>query len=133
LEEKQLYENPSKCAFGVQEVEYFGHILSHEGVKSHPNKFKAMRKWPIPKSLKKLRGLLRLKSYYRKFFKNYDQIAAPLTTILKKEAFSWTQEAIKDFEKLNEAMCTTYILDTPDFTKTFIVECDVSGMELMHF
>ena len=43
LEEKQLYGNPSKCAFGVQEVEYLGHIVSHNGVKVDPNKMKAMR------------------------------------------------------------------------------------------
>jgi len=42
LEEKQLYAKPSKCAFGVQEVEYLGHIVSHEGVKRDPNKIKAM-------------------------------------------------------------------------------------------
>jgi len=36
LEEKQLYEKTSKCFFGVQEVEYLGHILSHEGVKVDP-------------------------------------------------------------------------------------------------
>jgi hypothetical protein len=62
LEEHQLYENPSKCAFGVQEVEYLGHIVSHEGVKVDLNKIKAMREWPIPKTLNKLRGLLGLKS-----------------------------------------------------------------------
>jgi hypothetical protein len=33
LEEKQLYAKTSKCAFGVQEVEYLGHIVSHESVK----------------------------------------------------------------------------------------------------
>ena len=42
LEEKQLYANPSKCAFGVQEVEYSSHIVSHEGVKVDPKKIKAI-------------------------------------------------------------------------------------------
>jgi hypothetical protein len=64
---------------------------------------------------------------YCTFFKKYGQIAAPLTTLLKKEAFYWTQEATKSFEKLKEAMYTTPFLTTPYFTKTFIVECDASG------
>jgi hypothetical protein len=33
LKEKQLYAKPSKCFFGVKEVEYLGHIVSHEGFK----------------------------------------------------------------------------------------------------
>ena len=36
LEEKQLYEKTSKCFFGVQELEYIGHIVSQEGVKVDP-------------------------------------------------------------------------------------------------
>jgi hypothetical protein len=42
LEEKQIYANPSKCSFGVQEVEYLGNIVSHEGLKVDLNKIKAM-------------------------------------------------------------------------------------------
>jgi hypothetical protein len=64
LEEQQLDANLSKCAFGVQEVEYLGHIIARERVKLDPNKIKAMMEWPTPKILKKLRGLLGLKGYY---------------------------------------------------------------------
>jgi hypothetical protein len=42
FEEKKLYAKTSKCDFGVQELEYLGHIVSHEGVKVDPNKNKAM-------------------------------------------------------------------------------------------
>jgi hypothetical protein len=69
LEKKQVYANPSKRYFGVQEVEYLGHIVSHRGVKVDPNKIKAMMEWPIMKTLKKLRGFLGLRGYYHKFVK----------------------------------------------------------------
>ena len=43
LKEKQLYAKTSKYFFGVYEVEYLGHIVSHEGVKVDPNKIKAIK------------------------------------------------------------------------------------------
>eukprot|EP00253_Pinus_taeda_P029460 PITA_29460 len=103
-----------------------GHIVSHEGAKVDPTKIKAIKEWKIPTSIKHLRGFLVLTGNYRKFAKNYGRIAAPLTTLLNKDAFSWTPEAIDGFEHLKEAMCQAPILATLDFTETFIVECDAS-------
>jgi len=67
-----------------------------------------------------------LTGYYRNFIKNYEKIAAPIETLLKKDAFLWTPEATKAFEHLKEVMCQAPILATLDFIKTFIVECDAS-------
>ena len=73
-----------KFFFGVQEVKYMGHIVSHEGVKVDPNKIKAIKEWKVPTTIKQLRGFLGLTEYYRKFVKNYCRIVSPLITLLKK-------------------------------------------------
>ena len=52
LKEHQLNEKPSKCFFGVKEVEYLGHLVSHEVVKVDPKKIKSMMDWSIPKTRK---------------------------------------------------------------------------------
>jgi hypothetical protein len=111
----------------VKEVEYLGNIVSHEGVMVDPNKINAMMNLPIPKTLKNLRGFLGLTGYYHKFVRNYGRIATPLTTLTKKDAFSWTPNATQAFEQLKEAISKAHALTTPDFTKTFIVECDALG------
>jgi hypothetical protein len=85
LKEQQLYAKPSKFFFGVKQVEYLGHIVSHEGVKVEPNKIKAMMDWLIPKTLKNLRGFLGLTGYYRKFVRHYGRIATPLMTLTNKD------------------------------------------------
>jgi hypothetical protein len=46
--------------------------------------------------------------------------------LLNKEAFCWTKEETKYFEKLKEAMCMKPFLTTLDITNTFIMECDSS-------
>ena len=124
---RQLYAKTSKCFFGVQKVEYLGHIVSQEGVKVDPNKIKAIKEWKVTTTIKQLRVFLELTGYYHNFVKNYARVAAPLTILLKKDEFSWTPKATKAFERLKEAMCLALVLATPDFTKTFIVECDASG------
>ena len=40
--------NKDKCAFGVTEVKFLGHVLSKKGIKVDPEKEKAIREMPPP-------------------------------------------------------------------------------------
>lgn len=72
-----------------------------------------MINWPIPKTLKALRGFLGLTRYYRKFVQGCGEIARPLTNMLKKNQFQWNEEALKALEKL---MSNTPVLAPLDQT-----------------
>jgi hypothetical protein len=127
LSKHQLFLKQSKCAFGASEVEYLGHLVGKDGIRVDPKKIEAMQDWPHPKTLKSLRGFLGLTGYYRKFVKNYEKIAAPLMALLKNTSFTWTLVVAQAFQTLKTTMCTTLVLALPDFTKTFVLECDASG------
>jgi hypothetical protein len=116
----------SKCAFGALEVEYLGHLVGKDGVRVDPKNIEAMQDWTHPKTIKILHGFLGLTGYYCKFVKNYGKIAAPLTALLKNNSFTWTLAADQAFQTLKMTMCTTPVLALPDFTKTFVLECDAS-------
>jgi transposase InsO family protein len=128
LRENKLFAKRTKCKFGCLEVDYLGHIVSSEGVRADQGEIQAMIEWPLPKTVKALRGFLGLTGYYRKFIKNYGTIAAPLTSLLKKNSFEWNTDAEHAFQLLKEAVTQAPVLALPNFTEPFVIECDASGI-----
>jgi transposase InsO family protein len=107
-------------------VAYLGHVISGDGVAMDPDKVRAVADWPVPRSARTVRGFLGLAGYYRKFVQGFGEIAAPLTALLKKEGFSWSEAAETAFTALKTAVTTAPVLALPDFSQQFIVECDAS-------
>lgn len=102
-------------------------MTSASGVRVDPEKIRAMEEWPFPTTLKALRGFLGLTGYYMRFIRGYGGIAGILTSLLKKNQFSWNPKAREAFIKLKAAITNSPVLALPDFTLPFIIECDASG------
>ncbi|XP_042980028.1 uncharacterized mitochondrial protein AtMg00860-like [Carya illinoinensis] len=130
LLDNSFYIKLTKCAFGQREIEYLGHLNSHEGVKVDSRKVEAMMTWPKLKTIIELRGFLGLTGYYRKFVKDNASIARPLTNMLKKNNFVRSEEGEKAFEALKKATTTTPILAMPNFEKTFELYMDASNVRV---
>jgi hypothetical protein len=94
LSDNQLYVKLSKCQFGVLSVGYWGHLISSEGVVVDPTKIQSVQNWPMPTSPKGVRGFLGLVGYYRKFVRGFGIIAAPLTQLLTKDGFCWSEDSL---------------------------------------
>ncbi|KAA0061363.1 peroxidase 64 [Cucumis melo var. makuwa] len=99
LREHKLYANKKKCSFAFQKVEYLGHIVSGQGVEVDPEKTRSIKQWSVPTNVRELWGFLGLIGYYRRFVQNYGSIVAPLTQLLKLEAFKWNEEAQLAFDR----------------------------------
>jgi hypothetical protein len=126
LRANQLVTRATKCFFCHTQVEYLRHIITDHGVATDPLKIQAIVDWPIPQSLKQLRGFLGLTSYYRRFVKGYGSISKLLTLLLRKDAKGWNEQASKTFSQLKVLMTSAPVLALPDFTKAFVVETDAS-------
>ena len=86
VEEFGIRLNAKKCKFLSEEVKFLGHIITPHGIKTCPEKVKAITEVPWPKKIKELRSFLGMASYYRKFQKNFAKTAEPLTSLLRKGA-----------------------------------------------
>ena len=67
IREAGLKLKPKKCRFAQREVEYLGHIISADGVRTDPRKLEAVEHFPPPTDVKTLTSFVGLASYYRRF------------------------------------------------------------------
>jgi hypothetical protein len=132
LEDNQLHAGLAKCAFGLDTVEFLGHVVSKDGIRPDPAKVAAVQDWPVPSNVHQMRQFLGLTSYYRKFIRHYSHMALPLTELTKERSPWQWRLAVEQraFDALKEAISSAPTLVMPDPSRQYQVYTDASGFAL---
>uniref|UniRef100_A0A8C1LRZ5 Gypsy retrotransposon integrase-like protein 1 n=1 Tax=Cyprinus carpio TaxID=7962 RepID=A0A8C1LRZ5_CYPCA len=127
LLENRLFAKVEKCEFHARSVPFLGFILSPEGIRMDPAKVKAVADWPTPDSRRAVQRFLGFANFYRRFIRNFSQVALPLTDLTStRRRFCWSPQAEAAFLNLKSRFVSAPILATPDPSRQFVVEVDAS-------
>ena len=125
--EAGLKLKPAKYNFFRREVKFLGHVINADGVLPDPNNVEKIVNWPVPRTVREVRGFLGLGNYYRKFIKGYSEKMRPLTKLTKKEVpFEWKEECERAFQFLKEALTGPEIMLLPTDEGLYILDTDAS-------
>ncbi|XP_060598220.1 uncharacterized protein K02A2.6-like [Ruditapes philippinarum] len=87
---KRVKFNPDKCIIGVNEVPFFGHLITSTGLKPDPSKIEAIMNLKIPENRQQLENVLGMANYLQKFSPNLAEVTSPMRSLLKKDVeFVW--------------------------------------------
>ena len=126
--EIRLKLNPDKCQFGEKEVQFYGNIISSDGVKPDPMKVDVILKMPSPKSKLELASFLGMCNYLSIYIPWLSDITTTLRQLNKKSVeFVWNPTYEKAFRqaKLHVANAVTLQYFNPG--QPIVLECDASG------
>jgi len=85
LEENNLYIKPEKCVWKVRKIRFLGVIIGPDGIEIEKTKVDGMLSWPEPKNMKDVRKFLGPANYYRRFIKNFAQVARQMNVLTRKD------------------------------------------------
>lgn len=128
LEQANLCLKFSTCKLFKKLVTILGILVSANEFRQDPSRAEVINSLQFPKTLKQLRGIIRMCSFSRNFHKGFAKIAYPLTACLRKGALLVrNEETERAFEKLKECMANNPVFSMYDPNSVkFIVECDSS-------
>ena len=130
LEENGLTIKLEKCQFGMNRLEYLGHLIGGGQVAVPRHRATAMADFKQPRSRKDMRSFLGTMSYYRRFIKgfaNYSGVLSPATSKSAPNVVDWSSVMLDAFNHLKGALVSVCMLTIPSQEDCFVLHVDASG------
>ena len=84
LEENDLYVKPEKCVWKVKKIGFLGVVIGSSRIEIEKEKVDGVLSWPEPRNTKDIRKFLGLANYYRRFIKDFAQVARLMNVLTRK-------------------------------------------------
>ena len=127
LRQHKLKLKLKKCGFLKLETNYFGFVISEDGIQPDQKKVETIRGLPAPTCVREVRSFIGMCSYYRSFIPHFSQIAEPIVALTRKYAhFKWSDIHQKAFEFLKDSLTSVPLLVYPDSKKPYTLFTDAS-------
>ena len=86
LRKYNLKLNVAKSEFGSSEVTYLGYVIDAKGIRPGQEKLAAVKKFPVPDNIKKIREFVGLANYFRFLIPRFAFYSGLLTNLTKKNS-----------------------------------------------
>lgn len=111
LSDNLIQINYAKCQFIKTKIEYLGYEICLNEIRPSDRHIESVRNIPVPTNAKSLQRFLGLVNYFRKFIKNFNNIASPLYDLIKKEReFILENEHLNAIDNLKESLISKPVL-----------------------
>ncbi len=77
LREVGLKAKLTKCEFLKSKITFLGHTVDGDGIHTKDDKISAIKNFPQPQNVEKVRSFLGLCGYYRPFIRGFARVATP--------------------------------------------------------
>ena len=109
-----MYEvkfNLEKSSFRMDEVHFYGHHISRDGLKADPSKITAITDMKPPESKSELQTFLGMVNFLSRYAPNLADVAAPLRQLVKKNVqFQWSKTYDKVHSEIIQLLCKAPVL-----------------------
>ena len=117
----------SKCAFLTTKVEFLGHVIDQDGLRTSDTKVQAILNAPQPQNVQQLRSFLGLVNYYGKFVSNLSSTLHPLNQLLSPGTkWHWSTKCARALSQVKKKLSNSRLFVHYDSTLPLTLATDAS-------